>query len=264
MGRGFPDRGEAWWRRCLRRLWDHAAGLDTPDCGSLLEADGEIVGALLLVHGRAGTGEAGPRSNLSSWYVEPGQASYAPLLVAQATKRRDTTYFNISPAPHTLPIIEAQGFRRYADDRTRVLAWLAGFRPGARLRSFDPEAPGDRLRPGEAAMLARHQGYGCIALCIDAQDGLHPFLFRPERLRGGVPMATLVYCRDLSAVARFAGPLGRGLMRRGLPLIAIEGDARPAGLAGWYRSGRAPRYVKGPNPPRTGDLTDTERAIFGA
>ena len=45
---------------------------------------------------------------------------HAPLLIAAALKRRDVTYMNVSPAPHTWSTVEAQGFQAYAsgqDDR---------------------------------------------------------------------------------------------------------------------------------------------------
>ena len=56
-----------------------------------------------------------PRCNLSSWYVEPAFRTYAPLLVSQAMRHKDVTYMNVSAAPHTWPIIEAQGFARYSE-----------------------------------------------------------------------------------------------------------------------------------------------------
>ena len=74
------------------------------------------VGAILMICSalRAG-GTLAPRCNLSSWYVEPAFRTYAPLLVSHALRHKDVTYLNVSAAPHTWPIIEAQGFSRYSE-----------------------------------------------------------------------------------------------------------------------------------------------------
>ena len=60
-------------------------------------------------------GTGSPRCNLSSWYVDPAFRTYAPMLVSQALRHKEVTYTNVSAAPHTWPIIEAQGFRRYSN-----------------------------------------------------------------------------------------------------------------------------------------------------
>ena len=59
------------------------------------------------------TGGAVPRCNLSSWYVEPKFRSYGSLLITSAIKDKAITYFNVSSAPNTWPIVEAQGFSMY-------------------------------------------------------------------------------------------------------------------------------------------------------
>ena len=61
------------------------------------------------------SGQITTRCNLSSWYVDPAFRAYATLLVSHALSHRDVTYLNVSAAPHTWPIIEAQGFARYCD-----------------------------------------------------------------------------------------------------------------------------------------------------
>ena len=72
-----------------------------------------------MVRAEGAAGAAVPRCNLSSWYVEPSFRAYAPLLVSQALRHKHVTYLNVSPAPHTLPIIEAQGFRPLLRRRLR-------------------------------------------------------------------------------------------------------------------------------------------------
>src|ERR1700694_4365057 len=102
-----PRRTRAFWRDALRRLQTRAVPNDTPRYGYLLENDGAPVGALLLIFASTpGSGEV--RANVSSWYVDP------TFLSPQAPKLKKITYLNISAAPHTLPILEAQGYRRYS------------------------------------------------------------------------------------------------------------------------------------------------------
>ena len=62
---------------------------------------------------------------------------------------------------------------------------------------------------------------------------------------------------------RFAGPIGWFLARRGLPFVIIDANAPMPGLAGWYSHGDMPKYFKGPQRPRLGDLAFTEYAVMG-
>ena len=57
--------------------------------------------------------DGGLRGNVSSWYVEPDYRFYSSMLIAPALRLKDVTLINVSPAPHTLPTIAAQGFQRY-------------------------------------------------------------------------------------------------------------------------------------------------------
>ena len=116
LARGFHHRNQQFWLRALAQLTRREPPPGLPKYGYLLESGGVAVGALLLICSMVRTdGTAIPRCNLSSWYVEPTFRTYAALLVSQALRHKNVTYLNVSPAPHTLPIIEAQGFARYCD-----------------------------------------------------------------------------------------------------------------------------------------------------
>ena len=116
LTRGFPNRNREFWLHALDQLTRREPPRDLPKYGYLLETDGELVGAILLICSAMRAGETlAPRCNLSSWYVEPAFRAYAPLLVSQALRHKEVTYLNVSAAPHTWPIIEAQGFSRYSD-----------------------------------------------------------------------------------------------------------------------------------------------------
>ena len=46
-------------------------------------------------------------------------------------------------------------------------------------------------------------------------------------------------------------------------MIIVDSNGPISGLLGKYFDGVAPKYFKGPSPPRLGDLAYTELAMFG-
>src|SRR5438067_13798026 len=111
LTRGFERHPRRFWERVLGRLGDRPSPADLPRYGCVLERDGTLIGALLQIFSDVRTGDTiKTRCNLSSWYVDPKSRPYAPLLVSQALRYENVTYLNISPAPHTRAIAEAQGY----------------------------------------------------------------------------------------------------------------------------------------------------------
>jgi hypothetical protein len=53
------------------------------------------------------------------------------------------------------------------------------------------------------------------------------------------------------------------LLRRGVPLAAIDANGPVPGLIGIYQDGRVRKYFKGPHRPRLGDFAYTELALLG-
>ncbi len=88
-------------------------------------------------------------------------------------------------------------------------------------------------------------------------------MFRPRFVKGVIPCAQLIYCRDIGNIARFAGPIGRFLALRGRPFVVIDANGPIAGLIGKYFDETMPKYYRGPAQPRLGDLAYTEAALFG-
>jgi hypothetical protein len=82
-------------------------------------------------------------------------------------------------------------------------------------------------------------------------------------VKGLIPCAQLIYCRDIQDFVRFARPLGRYLARRGRPLVIVDSNGPIAGLVGTYLGGKSPKYFKGPRRPSFGDLAYTEAVMFG-
>lgn len=265
LARGFPARSLKEWQRALACLTEHTTPPGFPKYGYLLEHEGVPVGVLLLIFS-AVTGAAGTqlRCNVSSWYTEPAFRGHAALLVSRALKRKDVTYFNITPAPHTLPILLAQNYRQYSQGVFLAVPALGGWSSDARVTAAPADlSPGEGLLAGEVELLRKHVGYGCLSLICSAEGGRHPFIF-VRRLRfGWVPYAHLVYCRAVDEFVRFSGPLGRFLAWRGVPLVALDANGPVAGLFGRYAETASPRCFRGPDQPRLGDLAFSERAMFG-
>ena len=265
LARGFRNRNRGFWLRALTRLQRREVPPGLPQYGYLLQSDGEIVGALLVICTAIPAGEAAvTRCNLSSWYVEPKFRAYASLLVAQATRQKEVTYLNVSPAPHTRPIIEAQGFSRYCDGVFIAVPMLNGLFGGERIKAFGAEqTPRQPYDPGAQELLRRHAALGCISLWCETSARAYPFVFGRRLIRNVVPCAQLVYCHDIDDFVRCAGPLGRYLARRGAPFVILDANGPVAGLAGFYRRGAMPKYFRGRERPRLGDLAYTEYAYLG-
>jgi hypothetical protein len=290
---GFPDCGRDFWVLALARLSAHLTPPGYPKYGYLLECQGRPVGIILLIFSYVEIdGQRTIRCYTSSWYVETAFRIYAPLLAAHAAKHPNVTYINITPAPHTLPILEAQGYRRYCNGRILSIPALSTRSRGVDVKLVTEDIrPDDDLTSAQIELLLLHQRYGCISVICHEGDRRYPFVFlsppassmatifgaicsyvgdhllrrnnvrdRPALL--GLSPAYLVYCPVYENFVRFAGPLGRFLARRGKPLVVLDADGRVNGLIGWYFGG-APKYFKGPNPPHLGDLAYSEWVILG-
>ena len=265
LRRGFPNRKRQFWRRALHELTQRQPPPGLPKYGYLLETGGVSVGAILMICSAMRAGDRlVPRCNLSSWYVEPPFRAYASLLVSQALRHKEVTYLNVSAAPHTWPIIEAQGFSRYSEGIFVCLPALNRMPGSVRIEVVDarrePAAGGDA---SEQEILRQHAEHGCISLWCASAGRAYPFVFRPRLVKGLVPCAQLIYCRDIADFARFAGPLGRYLARCGRPVVIADANDPIPGLVGIFRRGSKPKYFKGPQRPRLGDLAYTEYAILG-
>jgi hypothetical protein len=265
LARGFRRRGVKYWLKALERLSGHSTPPGLPRYGYLLENDGSPVGVLLLIFSTVGTGSSSIlRCNVSSWYADPAFRTYASLLVQQAIKNKNACYINISPAPHVLPTIKAQGFSRYSNGQFLAIPVLGRNATSDHVtlsRSYiEPTA---LFEPYERALLLEHAGYGCLSLWCTTSERAYPFVFLPRLVKRFIPCVQLVYCRDVADFVRFARPIGSFLTLRGWPFVLIDSNGPIPGLMGRYFEGVAPKYFKGPERPRLGDLAYTEAAMFG-
>jgi len=267
LTRGFPKRTPQYWSRALARLARRDDPVPYPRYGYLLENQGALVGVILLIFTtQRETGETCARCNICCWYVNPSYRCYASLLATAAVRHKDVTYINIWPAVHTWPVIEAQGFKRYCDGQILSVPALSRRVDDARVHIFDPHRDyGPALLESERNILATHVEYGCVALVVTQSDDVHPFVFLSRRIIGGVifPTLQLVYCRNAQDFVRFAGPIGRFLLKRGALTVLLDANGSMPGLVGIYFANRAPKYFKGQQQPRIGDLAYSETVLFG-
>jgi hypothetical protein len=249
------------WVRALERLAEHPTPAGFPKYGYLLESDGRPVGVILLIFTNLHAEEkVSVRCNVSSWYVEPTFRTYGSLLIARALKRRDVTFLNATPARNTWPILEAQGYARLCNGRFVALPMLRS-PPRHCVVAAVGSASLAGLDASEAETLRAHASYGCLSLICTLGDRKLPFVFAVRRKRRVVPVATLIYSRDQESFIEVAGSLGRYLARRGIFLVNLDANGRIPGLVGRYRD-NLPRFFKGADRPRWGDLAFTELAMF--
>src|SRR5438309_8789857 len=141
---GFRGRSRDFFVRALDRLSKHPTPPGFPKYGYVLESEGALVGTLLLIYSSVIVdGEPKVRCNVCYWYVDPAFRSHASMLVSLALKHKQVTYTNLSPAPHTLPILEKQGYKRYCSGRFFSI-------PALRALSHDAhvEEVGSDISPG--------------------------------------------------------------------------------------------------------------------
>ncbi len=264
LAQGFPGRTRAYWRRALAVLRTREAPDGYPRYGLMLEAERDCVGVLLQIYAQTvEDGRPSVRCNVSSWYVAPAYRGYASLLTSRALRHKEVIYLNVSPAPHTWPILQAQGYRRYSDGQMAVIPTLSRAGPGAQVRRYRAGEGG--FAPDLTALLDVHAAMGLTVLVCACGAERAAFAFLPRSIKGlGRWAAQLVWCADTDSFVRFAAPLGRWLLLRGFPLAILDAHGPVPGLVGRFFKDRAPKYVRGGPAPRLNDLAYTEAVLFGA
>jgi hypothetical protein len=268
LTRGFAGRPRDYWIQGLRRQAARKVPQGYPRFGYMLDHGGMPVGVLLLLYTlRPSDGELAIHCNLSSWYVEPAFRNYAPFLTKIAQRHNEVSYFNISPATWTWPIIEAQGFRPYCNGLFFSFPILSRPMAGMAVEAVSPDATCiDGLAAGDVELLTRHASYGCLSLVCRAAGKVMPFVLLPMRIRRGwiaPPAMQLVYAKDVADYVACAGAIGRFLLGQGKVSVFLDANGPLEGVAGFYTEKRGRKYFKGPHRPRLADLSDTELAVFG-
>ncbi len=261
LSKGFTLRPAGFWLRGLQKQANRARPENTPKYGYALFNGDNIVGAILMFSAIVNT-ESGPvqRCNLSSWFVDPKYRNFGSLLITSALKNKDVTYFNMSPAPHTWQTVEAQGFTAYCQGEMVALPVLA-----ARQRDVVIERIDETSRSSDdydSDLLTQHAKLGCLSVIVHHDGRRYPFVFVRQKIKRLIPCVRLVYCRDVESFARFAGNLGRYLLRYGGFLTLLDANGPVPGLVGWYSESKGRKYARGPHAPRLGDLAFSEAVYF--
>ncbi len=268
LTRGFDGRPRDYWTQGLQRQAARAVPQGYPRFGYMLDHEGTPVGVLLLLYSlRPCDGELAIHCNLSSWYVEPAFRNYAPMLTRIAQRHKEVTYFNISAATPTWPIVEAQGFRAYCRGLYVSFPLMSRPEPDVTVDVVTADTTAvDGLPAADVELLTRHAAFGCLSLVGRTSRGVVPFIFQPMRIRRGriaVPVMQLVYCRTTADYVACAGAIGRTLFLRGKISVALDANGPIEGVAGFYTEKRGRKYFKGPHQPALADLTDTELVLYG-
>jgi hypothetical protein len=265
LAMGFPRRSRVYWENGLHRLAQYRPPEGFPQFGYMLRVGERPIGVHLLISSPLPDGDAPlVRCNGSSWYVEESFRSYGLLLLIRATRQQPAMYTNISPRPETLPIIEAQGFRKYSQGMFVALPVLTHSHTPVRhflTKRSQWEAAG--VRAQDIRLLSDHADFGCLPLWWETTADCQVMIFRRRLIKSCLPCAQLIYCRSLEALEENMGAVGRYLAARGMPLVLVPSDRPLRGVPGRFFPDKMPMYAKGPRAPRIGDLSYTEAALLG-
>ena len=232
-----------------------------PRYGYVLLADDVIVGVILTIFSRVRSATRDRiRCHVTAWSVEASYRPYAALFYSKSLSHKDVTYLNFMAIRTSLPFIALQGFSKCSDGQFVAIPMLCHGGPaGTKIVLANSVASGD-VDPFEQELLLDHQSYGCLSFWCVTREGAHPFVFQPRTFKSAFPGMQLIYCRDVAEFARFAGPIGRFLARRGRFFVTVNADGPIPGVPGKHISGVQPWYSMGPKP-RMGDLAYTQFAM---
>src|SRR5262249_28520732 len=183
LTRGFPQTRRDYWTRGFARWRQLPPVAEMPRYGYLLDTGFGPGGVILMISSRRGDQVI---SDLCGWYVDPQWRNHAASLISQATKAKQVTYLNASPAPQSWRMLQSHGFSPYNFGRTASFAW-----PG---RGTVSETIPDHLP--EAQLLRDHRTMGWLSLTVEKDGVVSPFVLRPRRLeRPRLPVMEVMFCR---------------------------------------------------------------------
>jgi hypothetical protein len=261
-GLGYDSR---YFSDVLTRLIKHPTPKGFPKYGYLLEHNGALVGAIILIFTKVQSRSSSTiRCHVTSWYVQSPYRAYAALFYLRALSHKNVLYLNISALAVARPIVEIQGFSKYSHGQFFAVPMLQPASKATDCKiigaSSVPDVP---FKAYERDLLLDHAEYGCISLWCVTSEQAYPFVFRTHITRKILPTVQLIYCREIGDFVKFARPLGLFLARRGKFVVRIDSNGPIPGLIGKYFDGVMPRWYKGPTQPNLGDLAYTQFAMRG-
>jgi hypothetical protein len=269
LARGFPGRPRDYWMQGLIRQSEREVPEGYPRYGYVLKHEDKPVGVLLVLFTATYFKDIREvRCNVASWYVDTPFRGHAPRLVKTAMRFKDVTYLNVTPAISTWPLVEKLGFSRYCNGLFFSLPALSKAARNAAIEVVGADSAAiDGLSEGELKLLKHHASYGCLSAVVRRPDGgASPFILTPYRVRHGtiaLPAMQMIFCRGVDDYVRCAGAVGKMLLRRGKPIVAIDANGPLHGLVGYYTEARGRKYFRGPNLPSLADLAETELVLYG-
>ena len=266
LSEGFPSRTPDYWRTGLQRLGERECPPATEKYGYVLVTDQVLRGVILTIPSVHESGsERHVYVNISSWYVQrPFRGFPARELYRRASRREGITYTNLSAAAHTVKTIESFGFQKWTSGQMAAISlkWNRSSLQKNRILSWN-DFGSVELPATEAKLLSDHQSFGCLTFCLATPNYLSPFIFVQRRVRGLIPCAQLIYCRELADLVQNGLAISSWLMMRGFPLMLVDASASIEGLIGRYYPDRGSKFFKGPRPLKEIDHTYSEMVLLG-
>ena len=264
LGKGL-DYDTRYFLDILTLLIKHPTPKGFPKFGYLMEDNGALVGAILLIFTKVQTSDSSTiRCHVTSWYVEPAYSVYAGLFYLKGLSRKDVVYMNISALPDARPFLPVQGFSKYSCGQFFAVPALHLMSKTADCQIIAatsvPDVP---FKAYERNLLLDHAEYGCISFWCVTSEQAYPFVFRTHLTKNILPGVQLIYCREIGHFVKFVKPIGSFLTRHGKLIVRIDSNGPIPGLKGKYFDGATPRWYKGPVQPRLGDLAYTQFAMYG-
>jgi choline dehydrogenase-like flavoprotein len=264
LGKGL-DYDTRYFFEILTLLMKHPTPTGFPKYGYLLENDGVLVGAILLIFTKVQSRDSSTiRCHVTSWYVKPAYSVYAALFYLNAFSHKSVIYMNISALRDARPFLPIQGFSKYSRGQFFAVPALHLMSEAIDCKIISgtsvPDVP---FKAYERDLLLDHAEYGCICFWCVTSEQAYPFVFRTHLTKNILPGVQLVYCREIGDFVKFARPIGSFFARHGKFIVRIDSNGPIPGLKGKYIDGATPRWYKGPVQPHLGDLAYTQFAMYG-
>jgi hypothetical protein len=202
-------------------------------------------------------------TNISSWCVNPDQRGpMAKEIYRLASSTSDTTFSNLSAAPHTIKTITSFGFTEWRAGQVIGIGTGGGRSNRPDILSLK-QAVSAGLSDGIAKILFDHQQLNCVVFCLALPNRLAPFIFLRRRVRSFLPVGQLIYCEKLEDFCAHSAAINRHLLGYGCTAILIDASGPIPGIAGRYINGKAPKYYKGLLPEAAVDHCYSEMVYIG-
>jgi hypothetical protein len=258
---GFKRRNRDYWLHSWQYLQSQDVPEGQPRFGWAMEHDDKIVGVILNLWRPPSYAIGGKQvANLSSWYVKADYRSFAGMLLARASHDPEVIYLNVSPAPVTIPICEAIGFRPYSKGQNVSLPLLAKHQKGARVFQYGAET--DVLTYTQRSLVELHLKQKCIGYVAEVNGRQSPLLLYRRKVGGYLPALQLIYVESEDTLRLVFNALGRALLKFGVFVIA-DAEAKFEFAPGTFYPDKGSRYYRGREAPHVGDLSFTEITAFG-